>query len=55
MYKLAKNSLGQTVIIRSNGDGSITSFFENSESPEYQAYLAWVAEGNVAQPADTGA
>ena len=49
-----------------NRDGSICDFaiqrvldgacipFDLSNS-DYVAYLAWVAEGNVAQPADTGA
>ena len=39
-------------IIRDNGNGSFTSFVAQEDNPLYQAYLAWVAEGNTPLPAD---
>jgi hypothetical protein len=50
MYKQAKfkNELLQ-VIIRTN-DGVFIPFAP--DNTDYQAYLAWVALGNVAEPAD---
>ena len=52
MYKIIKNSFNETVIIRDNGNGSATSFFEDPANTDYQAYLAWCALGNVADPAE---
>jgi hypothetical protein len=42
-------------IIRTNEDGSITSFPINEQNTDYQVYLKWVAEGNTPEPADTSA
>ena len=52
MYKLASTSLGQPIVIRYNGDGSITSFFCDEANTDYQEYLKWLAEGNQPLPAD---
>ena len=55
MYKLAKIAFGETkpsCIIRLS-DGACIPF--DPDNTDYQAYLAWVAEGNTPQPADTGA
>ncbi len=50
MYKLiAKPSEGFQNVIRLSDNVSIPFAEENSD---YQAYLAWVAEGNVPEPAD---
>ena len=49
MYYTMTNPMGETIILRL--DGSIlTSFTENPENSDYQAYLAWVAEGNSPLP-----
>jgi hypothetical protein len=47
-YQLAL--LGGVTLI--NGDTRISIPF-SPDNTDYQAYLAWVAQGNVAQPADT--
>ena len=53
MYKLAKDMYGnQNGAIRDNGNGSFTWFAFDETVSEYKAYLAWVEQGNVAQPAD---
>jgi hypothetical protein len=42
----------QKHIIRDNGNGNFTSFPADPANTDYQAYLAWVAEGNVPTPAE---
>jgi hypothetical protein len=56
MYKLqnqymAGEVIGQT-IIRQNADGTVSSFLSDPANTDYQAYLAWLAEGNTPDPAD---
>ena len=51
MYKLCqpfKNQLAQSVIRTT--DGAIIPF--DQANTDYQAYLKWVAEGNVAEAAE---
>lgn len=46
---------GQTipdVVFQTKDDGSTASFLFDENNPDYQAYLAWVAEGGVPTPAD---
>ena len=52
MYKLYKNSFGADNVMRFNDDGSVTSFQTSPDSSDYQAYLKWLEEGNVPEPAD---
>jgi hypothetical protein len=55
MYKkfMLIDSTGSEVenIVKSNDNGSQVWFpnVESNDGPERQAYLAWVAEGNVAE------
>jgi hypothetical protein len=49
MYKLYKPQFGQESVIRTSDNAFIPMDEANTD---YQAYLAWVEQGNVAQPAD---
>ena len=48
-YKLGTTLNGLTPVLRKT-DGAVIPHDENNR--DYQAYLAWVAEGNTADPAD---
>ena len=53
MYKQIKNMFNEvstTVIVRLS-DGASIPF--DPDNTDYQAYLAWVAEGNTPEPAET--
>ena len=53
MYKLVNNHEGQLISIqKSNEDGSGMSIPIASDNTDYQAYLAWVSQGNTPLPAD---
>jgi hypothetical protein len=49
MYKLIKN-LNNEIVSVARFDGWIIPF--DPANTDYQAYLAWLAEGNVPTPAD---
>ena len=55
MYKLYKTTLGETVISKDNGDGTITQFFDGVDCSHYQEYLKWLVEGNTPESADSPA
>ena len=51
MYKLIKNLLtGETNYVQRLSDMAHIPF--DPDNTDYQAYLAWVAEGNTPEPAD---
>ena len=52
MYKLYNAPLGgDTFVIRLSDNANIGI---GSDTPEYQEYLKWLAEGNTPEPADQG-
>jgi hypothetical protein len=51
-YKLSKNFVGDDIVLKLNADGSGASFKKDENNTDYQAYLAWLAEGNTPEPAE---
>ena len=53
-YKLFKDIItNETNLVLRTDDNGIKSYVPfDSENTDYQAYLAWVAEGNTAEAAD---
>lgn len=49
MYKLNKTLSGQEFVIRLSDNACIPFDPDNTD---YQAYLAWVEQGNTPEPAD---
>jgi len=53
MYKLHKDNFGEiNVVIRDNGDGSMTSIPMSEANTDYQAFLKYQAEGGKVYGAD---
>jgi hypothetical protein len=52
MYKLLKDHLGNEYGVVIEKDGLRTSIPMVDDNTDYQAYLAWVAEGNTPLPAE---
>ena len=48
MYKLIQNDI--TIGVKRISDNAFIPF--DPDNTDYQAYLAWLAEGNVPTPAD---
>ena len=49
MYKLLTSPIGEKFVIRLSDNANIPFAPDNTD---YQAYLAWVAQGNTPLPAD---
>jgi hypothetical protein len=50
MYKLQNGIHGEVISVLNTENGSSIPF--DPDNTDYQAYLAWVSEGNTPQPAD---
>ena len=51
MYKLIKHSItGEIAAVKRLADSAFIPFDEGNT--DYQAYLVWLAEGNVPEPAE---
>jgi hypothetical protein len=48
MYKLVKKEEVVVCVLREDEDGTVWSIPTDPANSDYQAYLAWVAEGNEA-------
>jgi hypothetical protein len=52
-YQLTKNSLGQqNGVKKTYENGQVWSIPFDQDNTDYQAYLAWVAQGNTPEQAD---
>jgi len=52
MYKFQKHNGDVVAVLRLADNNSIPIRPETADSADYQAYLAWLAEGNTPEPAD---
>jgi hypothetical protein len=48
MYKKTKSNFDEDIFFYEQ-NGILVSFTKNENNADYQAYLAWVAEGNEAE------
>ena len=52
-YQLySRNGAEPDAVVGITEDGGCVSFIFDPNNPDYQQYLAWLAEGNTPQPAD---
>lgn len=53
MYKLSKDPISKDIsVVNKIMEGRMLSIPFDPANTDYQAYLAWVAEGNTPEPAD---
>jgi hypothetical protein len=48
-YVIVDNPYGEAMIRRTDSDGTVWTIPQDPANSDYQAYLAWVAEGNEAE------
>jgi hypothetical protein len=51
-YQTYKTTFGQEYVRIDHLDGSTTCIPPDPANTDYQAYLAWLAKGNVPEPAE---
>ena len=51
MYYLKTTERGIIILLKNN-ENNYTSIPEDESNTDYQAYLKWVSEGNIAEQAD---
>lgn len=52
MYKLYKTTFGENAVIKTNEDGSTSSFILGVYNPEEQEYLKFLENGGIPLPAE---
>ena len=54
IYKLSKDSISNQIlsVIKTDNNGQVSGIPFDLTNTDYQAYLAWVDEGNEPLPAD---
>ena len=52
IYKLYKTLDGKDAAYTINDNGSMISFIFDENNTDYQAYLAWLDEGNTPEPTE---
>jgi len=52
MYQLYQNSFGQYNVMKTNSDGSITSFPQHPDNSDYQQFQQWLRDNADNLPAD---
>lgn len=51
-YKIHTNSSGDSLVTRTNADGTLSGGFAVEGNPIYQQYLQWLEQGNTPEPAE---
>lgn len=52
LYKTLPLKTEADAVMKTNEDGSVTSFLFDPANTDYQTYLKWLEEGNTPEPAE---